>query len=264
MGCPRCSLWSTNRHVPPPNATPTLTWISRPSRSTPRLSTSRSVLFPLELLKTNTWTVGTEYNAAGAAQALVGALKYMIYPKDWQAVKSSAPTSVPVEQLEYRLDTSVIPTACTGVTDIDGNVNVLQYGLCMFIQIENPGVQRPLRVQYFYNPVTVATGSRAGTFVHHVVSGEADGFNTEAINSITDVSSPTDATNLVTVQDLQGNRAWNPADGDVSLAFLSENIWNMDVCSKRGLCDYDTGLCDCFSGYSGNRCDDQNAIAFSF
>jgi hypothetical protein len=96
------------------------------------------------------------------------------------------------------------------------------------------------------------------------VSGEANGFNTEAINAITDVSSPTDATNLVTVQDLQGNRAWNPADGDVSLAFLSENIWNMDVCSKRGLCDYDTGLCDCFSGYSGNRCDDQNAIAFSF
>merc|ERR1712146_727298 len=60
------------------------------------------------------------------------------------------------------------------------------------------------------------------------------------------------------------NRKWNERDGDVSKLFISESTVELAVCSKRGLCDYDTGMCDCFSGYSGIRCDDQNAIAYSY
>jgi len=215
------------------------------------------------------WAVGTDYDAAGKAKQ-AGTLtrgtpaapqKWMTYPKDWKAVIKSDPESVPVDQLEYRLDEQIIPAGCQGV-DATGTATVVQYGLCLFIQIENPGVQKALKVQYFYNPTLTST--RATTLTTHVVSGETSGFNTKRINDAANKFSPSDPTYLVTVQDLQLDRVWNAADGDVSKMFIGEDITKLDMCSKRGLCDYDTGMCDCFSGYSGIRCDDQNAIAYSY
>jgi hypothetical protein len=96
------------------------------------------------------------------------------------------------------------------------------------------------------------------------VSGQTRGFNAKRIDETDDVFAPDDPLYLVTVQDLQADRQWNKNDGDVSKMFIAEGISALDMCSKRGLCDFDTGMCDCFSGYSGIRCDDQNAIAFSF
>jgi hypothetical protein len=32
------------------------------------------------------------------------------------------------------------------------------------------------------------------------------------------------------------------------------------VCSDRGNCDYETGECACFKGYSGEACHNQNAL----
>jgi len=215
------------------------------------------------------WTVGTEYDTANGNAKNAGtlkdadgnAMKWMTYPKDWQVVKSSAPLSTPVDQLEYRLDTSVIPDGCQG-KDIKGTADVVQYGLCTFIQIENPGVQRALKVQYFYNPRTTST--KASELVTDIVSGQTAGFNTPRINNAANKVKPDDPLYLVTVQDLQLDRVWNQNDGDVSKMFIGEDVTKLDACSKRGLCDYDTGMCDCFSGYSGIRCDDQNAIAYSY
>jgi len=213
------------------------------------------------------WTVGTEYDDKGKAKEHTISTspsvkqKYMTYPKDWKAVKSADPASVSVDQLEYRLDTSVIDAGCKG-KDITGTAAVTQYGLCVFIQIENPGVQKALKVQYFYNPKT--TSARANVLNTHVVSGQTSGFNTKRINDASDKFNPDEPLYLVTIHDLQLDRVWNPKDGDVSKMFIGEDITKLDMCSKRGLCDFDTGMCDCFSGYSGIRCDDQNAIAYSY
>jgi hypothetical protein len=212
------------------------------------------------------WAVGTEYAATGApteftvVKTPVTKQKWMIYPQHWQDVKSKKPRSVHVDQLEYRLDNAVIPAGCKGVPATGATANV-QYGLCVFIQIENPGVQKALRVQYFYNPKTTST--RANVLETHIVTGATRGFNDKTVGS-NDNFSPSDPLYIVTVQDLQGDRVWNPKDGDVSKMFIGETIGQLDMCSKRGLCDFDTGMCDCFSGYSGIRCDDQNAIAYSY
>jgi hypothetical protein len=213
------------------------------------------------------WTVGTEYNPTTGAALVASAnlddptQKYQIYPQDWATVTSAAPVSVAVDQLEYRLDDQIIHDGCRGL-DLTGSADATRYGLCVFIQIENPGVQSALKVQYFYNPKT--TSERADDFETEVVSGQTRGFNSAPISDTGDVFSPSDPLYLVTVQDLQSDREWNPADGDVSKMFISESITSLDMCSKRGLCDFDTGMCDCFSGYSGIRCDDQNAIAYSY
>merc|ERR1711981_369151 len=135
------------------------------------------------------WTVGTEYDPATGKATNAGSLKddkgaaqkWMTYPKDWKLVKSSDPVSTPVDQLEYRLDVSVIPDGCKG-KDITGTVKNVQYGLCTFIQIENPGVQKALKVQYFYNPTTTST--KASVLVTHVVSGQTSGFNANRINDV--------------------------------------------------------------------------------
>merc|ERR1712193_129083 len=115
---------------------------------------------------------GSLKDDTGAAQ------NWMTYPKDWKLVKSSDPVSTPVNQLEYRLDVNVIPEGCKG-KDITGKATAVQYGLCTFIQIENPGVQKALKVQYFYNPKTTST--RAEVLHIDVVSGQTRGFNTKRI-----------------------------------------------------------------------------------
>merc|ERR1739848_155935 len=102
------------------------------------------------------------------------------YPKDFTGLPDP-PESVSVDQLEYRLDTEIIPDGCQGV-DITQASAVVQYGLCLFVQIENPGIQTALKVQYFYNPF-LSVSTRSQGLETHVVSGQTSGYNSAAINS---------------------------------------------------------------------------------
>eukprot|EP00939_MAST-03C_sp_MAST-3C-sp1_P002959 g2959.t1 len=50
-------------------------------------------------------------------------------------------------------------------------------------------------------------------------------------------------------------------NGIVFTATGREGTQENVICSNRGLCDYDTGLCQCFNGFTDDDCSRQNALA---
>ncbi|CAN0303650.1 unnamed protein product, partial [Hapterophycus canaliculatus] len=63
--------------------------------------------------------------------------------------------------------------------------------------------------------------------------------------------------------DVDETDCFNRFAGPMSLADaqgLSGNLCQVD-CSNRGTCDYETGLCECFTGYYGYNCGLQSVLA---
>jgi hypothetical protein len=158
-----------------------------------------------------------------------------------------------VDTLDYRLDTG-ITSACNFDSPMGFDAADKDYfGLCFFVKMPSPGVRVPLRVNYWYQ----AQGNLdQDPYLFSEVSGQTNGFTTD--EDLDDVEG------LVVVQNLQSKRTWNSADGDLELSFMTEETNNLDYCSKRGLCDFESGICNCFSGFSGLRCETQNAVTYFF
>lgn len=194
------------------------------------------------------WTTGHELDLAnGDANAMA------YYPNSGHTGQS-----IYVNSLDFRLDLTVVPAHCHDDT-LTRAANHIS-GTCTFVKITNPGKQNALQVKGWYTPKgdidgepytfeTINFGATEFVDNHAAISGAAADL----------IDGP-----LVVVDDVQSDRTWNGDDGDVIFEFTDRNIRDLDVCSKRGVCDYSTGLCKCFSGYSGVRCDTQNSISFSF
>jgi hypothetical protein len=159
-----------------------------------------------------------------------------------------------VDSLDFRLDTNIL-SACDWGSDrvkFDTSDNE-KFGFCLYVKLPAPGIRAALHVNHWYT----AQGSIDGDERHFSeVSGETNGFTADE-----DLFNPL---SLVVIQDLQDERVWNSVDGDLTYSFIDENTNSMDYCSKRGLCDFESGICNCFSGFSGLRCDSQNAVTYSF
>lgn len=165
-----------------------------------------------------------------------------------------------VDSLAYRLDDNIISEATNTKNNsvlCGGNDGAKKDGaLCFFIKNSNPGTQSAYQISYFYNKQVGAKGDSA------VFSAQTSGFAHSQARVPTGNHDTKKQSNLVVVVDAQRTRKHNPKDGDVEKTFIYTPT--QDDCSKRGSCDYATGLCNCFSGYSGLRCSEQNAIAYSY
>jgi hypothetical protein len=179
------------------------------------------------------------------------------------AAKDRASKSAYVDALEYRLD-----------LEITGNVNQLSpstlevnfdgtdtevFGLGLFVKLPGPGVSVPLQVRYWYEP-TAKIGNKDG--VKDVKYSHVDG--TSTVGSFTADNALFLKQDLVVIQDLVPKRRWNADDGDSEFDFSTTKVSELPYCSNRGICDFESGVCNCFSGYTGLRCDQQNAVTYSY
>lgn len=136
-------------------------------------------------------------------------------------------------------------------------------GLSLFLYFDSSTVETMPRVDYTFNNRaadawlgnTLFNGAALGVGVGETVEGTSGGSGNYASHS------------LVEVLDRGGDRVWDVAYHGRQAYFLSDgtdtaaDVTN-HMCSKRGLCDYSTGLCDCFSGFTGANCAEQNALAY--
>jgi hypothetical protein len=64
--------------------------------------------------------------------------------------------------------------------------------------------------------------------------------------------------------DIVGTASWGWGGPSGTPKLITESVQGASenlMCSDRGLCDYSTGICKCFQGYTAHDCSEQNSLA---
>jgi len=237
----------------------------------------------LEVSTIGQWNQAPPTWAVGAASAAMISDDYLRYPFDSNTLNYVGTQSASYEGLTTYFDSSRTRfpdftnsewSNCGQIMNsVGGTVveDVGAEGLCIFISSSNE-VTSNYVVTYNINSAVTTTSSEYN-------AATMSGYSTSITRTAATTGDPTtaftvgytietagtmvDGTDIpvVTVESVGANRYWDVnLDGYPKLSYTG---FNTEECSRRGLCDYETGECQCFSGYTGVACSSQNSLSFS-
>merc|ERR1712080_599229 len=140
--------------------------------------------------------------------------------------------SVAVNDPEYRFPFWVDSDAsfASAQEAADGYTHCGAGSLCVFIQIPEPVGTKDLDVTYKFKSEHRQASSEGGDVSDYTIQ-----------NGHEQTVPDDDGTGLVAVSEVGSDRIWyTDVDGTPTIEFNSEE--DLHVCSKLGLCDYETGL----------------------
>ena len=94
-----------------------------------------------------------------------------------------------------------------------------------------------------------------GVFEHLKVTATYDSTNKDMVFTITFTENPGN------LEQLSLHEAPGDLNFDYTVSTVTDGNKEEVVCSNRGLCDHNTGLCKCFKGYFYDDCSVQSALA---
>jgi len=129
--------------------------------------------------------------------------------------------------------------------------NCAQNALCVFITIPEPQGSKDMTVNYKYKTLIRAAATESDL--------KPNEYTTSLAQEVSNHNRGT--TPLVSVTEVGSTRFWHKLiDGTPIINFWSETP--LYDCSRRGLCDFETGSCKCFDGYSGFKCQERSVLGY--
>lgn len=133
--------------------------------------------------------------------------------------------------------------------------NCAKNSLCIFITIPEPEGSKDLTVNYKFKTL-IRTVTAAN---EKEVDMKPDEYTTSLSREIANINGGVNA--IVSVEQVGSDRFWHKLiDGTPEIRYNAGQ--EMHDCSRRGLCDFETGKCKCFDGYSGYKCQEKSVLGY--